>query len=383
MSLDLRVLDGGVYIKAEERLMGARTVHRYQLAERSSEAVAEAAKAVTALLSANPSLCPVFDSQPEILRQAVEQRSYLTINGRAVCLSAEPKAPEGASYIDAFFSEEIVREPVVCQENHYLEYSFVVHWAKRNGDNCPGGDHRIGEIRVQPWAREGVNQYRQSQARERARDAQAEERFRHLEEDAAVRELRMHHLETSIHSRVSRKVEIGGAFVKVVLKTTGPLTKVAFKEMSVGTTKCLLKAFPIIGFFVGLGLGFYRATQGQWVLAAGEVVSGIAGGFFPGVGTGVSVLLDVAMAGYDLYKTDEVIVCNPDLEKLHNTLGLRLAPDAPPTREEITRAHRQLSSLVHPDKMIEFGDYTEAQCSDLQQLINNARDLLIQHYQYA
>lgn len=60
-----------------------------------------------------------------------------------------------------------------------------------------------------------------------------------------------------------------------------------------------IKKVPIIGALAGIGFGLMRARSGDWVGAAMEVGSGVAGSF-PGLGTAASLGLDMALGARDM-----------------------------------------------------------------------------------
>lgn len=68
--------------------------------------------------------------------------------------------------------------------------------------------------------------------------------------------------------------------------------------------KTILKKIPIVGALAGIGFALQRASEGDWLGAAGEVASGVAS-TIPGIGTAVSAGIDVGLAGRDIYKAQD------------------------------------------------------------------------------
>ena len=66
-----------------------------------------------------------------------------------------------------------------------------------------------------------------------------------------------------------------------------------------GLGKGLLKKIPVVSILAGVGFGISRALAGDWLGAAGELLSGVAG-TIPGIGTAVSVATDAALAARDM-----------------------------------------------------------------------------------
>jgi hypothetical protein len=91
------------------------------------------------------------------------------------------------------------------------------------------------------------------------------------------------------------------AAAKVGGKTIG---KAAGKGLGMSALKSGIKKIPIIGALAGLGFGISRAMSGDYVGAALEVASGVAG-TIPGLGTAASAAIDVGLAGRDIYKANE------------------------------------------------------------------------------
>ena len=74
-----------------------------------------------------------------------------------------------------------------------------------------------------------------------------------------------------------------------------------FKAAGGATMKSVLKKIPVLGLIVGIGLAVKRIMSGDFIGGLLEVASGVAS-LFPGIGTAVSVGLDLANAGRDMYK---------------------------------------------------------------------------------
>ena len=83
---------------------------------------------------------------------------------------------------------------------------------------------------------------------------------------------------------------------KAVAKTIGKnVAETGAKALGKG----FLKKIPFIGALTGVGLGIQRLMSGDPLGAVGEVASGVAS-TVPGVGTGISVGIDAALAAKDM-----------------------------------------------------------------------------------
>lgn len=92
--------------------------------------------------------------------------------------------------------------------------------------------------------------------------------------------------------------------------------KVARKSLVKGTTKTVLKKIPGVSAVAGLAFGVGRLMDGDYVGAAGEVASGVAG-CFPGIGTGISCAVDAALIAKDVAapQTDDVAASDGEAEQ--------------------------------------------------------------------
>ena len=85
--------------------------------------------------------------------------------------------------------------------------------------------------------------------------------------------------------------------LKILLKTV--LMKEAPKIITKGGTKLVAKKIPVLGFFVGLGLGAIRAYDGEYEKGLLEVTSGTCS-MIPGFGTAASLTIDAGLMGSDV-----------------------------------------------------------------------------------
>ncbi|MFS8564569.1 MAG: hypothetical protein LVR00_09865 [Rhabdochlamydiaceae bacterium] len=89
------------------------------------------------------------------------------------------------------------------------------------------------------------------------------------------------------------------------------------------------------------------------------------------------------MLVHDVYESKAGVVFNPTVAETHIFLGLHYDEATPATQAEIERAYRDVSRLIHPDKVAEFGAYNVQQLGELQKKVNNAKEKLMKHYRYA
>lgn len=135
---------------------------------------------------------------------------------------------------------------------------------------------------------------------------------------------------------------------KTLAKTTGKAAgKTAGKAVAKATGKSLLKKIPLVGLGVGCYFAWDRIKQGDYAGALGEVASGAAA-CVPGVGTAVSVGIDVALGGRDVYRASQGGEVSQQQAVSENTsAGER-------TQKKISRADRRLllekSGILQPQR---------------------------------
>lgn len=149
---------------------------------------------------------------------------------------------------------------------------------------------------------------------------------------------------------------VGKAGEKGAAKTTGKAAgkaaskaagKTAGKAVAKATGKSLLKKIPLVGLGVGCYFAWDRIKQGDYAGALGEVASGAAA-CVPGVGTAVSVGIDVALGGRDVYRASQGGEVSQQQAVSENTsAGER-------TQKKISRADRRLllekSGILQPQR---------------------------------
>ena len=122
-------------------------IKQYILRDNSPRTITTATQVIQKLLSNYSQLCATFPTQPQDnLEKEITEKKFLVINGDVICLSDEKKAPASApqDFVDRFFSLSLLKQPVACIKNHYLELTYLPFWVERRGNVCPGGgDHKI------------------------------------------------------------------------------------------------------------------------------------------------------------------------------------------------------------------------------------------------
>lgn len=139
---------------------------------------------------------------------------------------------------------------------------------------------------------------------------------------------------------------------KTLAKTTGKAAgktagKTVGKAVAKTTGKSLLKKIPLVGLGVGCYFAWDRIKQGDYAGALGEVASGAAA-CVPGVGTAVSVGIDVALGGRDVYRASQGREVSQQQAVSENTsAGER-------TQKKISQADRRLllekSGILQPQR---------------------------------
>lgn len=153
---------------------------------------------------------------------------------------------------------------------------------------------------------------------------------------------------------------VGKAGEKGAAKTTGKAAgkaaskaagKTAGKAVAKATGKSLLKKIPLVGLGVGCYFAWDRIKQGDYVGALGEVASGAAS-CIPGAGTAVSVGIDAALAGKDIYQSSRGEV--PSSQEAPQEVAPENVSSKDGARKQISRADRRLllekSGILQPQR---------------------------------
>ncbi len=378
VQLNLQALTNSGYKAAPVVTVGQRVVHRYTLQDtRSEDQVTRGANAVRQLIQDNQSLCPTFAMNDDIaFKQMVKKCIHLVINQLAVCLSDKPKATNvDPKYVDKYFSESLPKEPVQCSQGHILEKAYAQFWHARFNGNCPAnalGQHAIGQMIIDTELQHDINTIEQ----DRKETEQKEEENVNRAKVASLRsEMALSH-RTKLNTT---RIVCGSG--KIVVKIATELTlKYGGKFVTAGTFKVVSKWIPGVSLAVGISMGIYRFSQGQWVSGLVEMVSGGVA-CIPGGGILASMAIDAGLLIYDANNEGDVVLA-PNLEQAHKFIGLDYDPNVRPTKEAIIAAYHQQSKLIHPDKLSSLGEYSQEQCSQLQQMLNDSKEALLKHYKY-
>lgn len=182
--------------------------------------------------------------------------------------------------------------------------------ARKAAANLKAEQAKLKELRAQAKAAKGeakkalqeqINKQMDKVGKARAKNVAAQEAAR-----AAKRQV------TKEVNKAAGK-EVAKTTGKTVAKTTGKevaktagktIAKATGKEVAKTTGKALgksaLKKVPLLGLGLGIAFAVDRLTHGDILGAVGEVASGAAS-CIPGVGTAVSVGIDVALGAKDLH----------------------------------------------------------------------------------
>jgi hypothetical protein len=367
---------------SSERLDG-REITKYVLENLEEGTLDRAVGLIQALLEHNPHLCPVFPvNSIEDVRARLQKNPYLTINGHAVCLSNERSANR-RDYSDRYFTEGFLKHPVRCSQGHLFEQKRARSWAEQRGGSCPVDPaHSIGDLReIEELAREIV-MFRGAERDRRSQDeiiiqrqqVQAMEILIHQNQAAAPRNIAPGEVGLLISD--GAKIAVG---VNVARKVAKTVTKKAATEGVKKGAKPLVKLVPGVSLAWGVSAGVYRLTQGQRWRAVGEVASGAAA-CFPGMGTAISVGLDIVIVGGDIHEavSQENVQVDPHdaLLRAYKLLGIETVQNPEPSRDDVERAYRGQMHIIHPDSLQAFGEAYVGQAHILAENVGAARDLI-------
>ena len=175
---------------------------------------------------------------------------------------------------------------------------------------------------------------------------------------------------------------------KAVKKIASKVATIATGQLVKQAPKIAMFGIPLVGVLFGLVAGIYRFSQGEWVLGAGEVLSGAVSclSLVPGVGTGMAmgavVLIDAAITACDAF---ELIPSRGDRPAIYANVGgsyqvLGLDPNQNPTRGQVDEAHRTQMNLFHMDHTEgEIGANFRGRPDEYVRVIDEARNLIYRH----
>ena len=146
----------GAYQFLKNDKVGPRNISKYVLRDDRDQTYATAVTSIDQFLKNNPNLIPTFSTVPNELRDYIDERPCLTVNGLAVCISKENSPLSSLEHIanehipniyKDIFSGSFVEEPVKCTKGHTLEKNYTEFWLKKS-NLCPAGQHLIGDLEV-------------------------------------------------------------------------------------------------------------------------------------------------------------------------------------------------------------------------------------------
>lgn len=380
-------------------------LYKYRLMDGlSNNDLLNTAKSVEKLLSKNSSLVALFDTNTNQIINALRVRKFLVINRNAVCLHDNIDVPEGAEpYMDACFSTGLLKNPVKCEDGHYLEKEYCEFWLKKS-NYCPDGeDHKIVKegrsLRVdrsqktiikQCLANLGikesvdkVSKYSREVVRLNSGSTYYIEKYRASKEQEKISKTIQCAVKIGARCSIfyAAKQTAKGAGKKVAKETGKRLARnVARKGAKKGAKKTVAKTLPFISFFIGLACGAERLYRGQQLEAVGEVVSGIAG-CFPGPGTAVSIVIDAVLLAKDIDSIQKEIV---DADK--NLLEMACAAFSISnhdidtiSKQKFDQAYRDAAKIFHPDHSQGLSEDTAKYLEDIMKGLNHAKDLIYKH----
>jgi hypothetical protein len=384
-------LESSPYQCIKERNANGRTIAKYSLKDTSSEAVQLAAQAITRLLQDNPHLCAVFPtSPPQSLEQEIQNNPFLTINGEAVCLSNESEASALAprEYRDKYFSEALIKVPVRCPNGHIFEQERAEKWKAVKGNVCPesvslhGIQHGIGNLIVDEDLQYDIDHFRTTEASQREQTERMT--ANHIFVQTRLRQ------QDALLTPALKTIKNVDPFVtkmtvgKVIVKSTAKKAMVQLAKVTASDgAKHVSKMIPFLNVFLGISSAIHRYSQGEYVKAIGELTSG-AVSCIPGIGTGISIALDLGMMSHDIYTSyrstkeqdisPQSATINITEEGGYQILNLKSHPR--PTKKDVDCACRNIALAIHPDKLIQHGQELVENHTNMMHVLDAAKQAI-------
>ncbi len=381
LNLNLTALEGSGYRAADAPFprIGSTRVYRYIFqGSGSKEGVSKGADAVRQLIRDNQALHPLFNmNDTESFSDMIKNCIHLVINRQAVCLSDQPKATDvDPKYMDTYFSESLLQEPVQCSKGHNLEKKYAEFWKSHVSAKCPvdtSGQHDIGSMIV--------NVELQELKRIEDNYVGLQEKNKKILELLKLNSL---YAEIAVADRMKANTfEIKTDIGKLVAKMEAELIlRCSENVLSAATLKIASQCITGGSLGLGIALGFYNFSQGQWKRGCIEIVSGGIGFIPMGEALLASMVVDLGLLIADA--TDEGFVVEPNVEQLHKLMGLDYPLNSNPKKEELIAAYKQQRSLLDPQKwkgMDAF--YQENQFAQMKKILKDSIKALLNHYQYS
>lgn len=165
----------------------------------------------------------------------------------------------------------------------------------------------------------------------------------------------------------------------VIEKVAVKVAEIAVKKLALKTgekfvTSVALKAVPIVGLIVGIGGACRRMYLGHHpLMILGEVASGLAS-FIPGVGTIVSIGIDMSLVMGDVLPVDIPAPQVPTMSLEQAYMLFNLEPEAPD--ETVGTRCRHLLQMFHPNAAGGAGFQGQVNLEEIRSQIEKARDLI-------
>jgi hypothetical protein len=362
-----------------------RAIHSYLLKNTEQNTIQCAKAAITSLLQKPTLYIATFDQQ--LSDDQIKNNPYLTINGKAICLSEQGHYTK-QKFADMFFSCALLKEPIRCSQNHILEKERAEFWSQNNGGNCPRGNHAIDKIEVDEDFQDEITVYL-----DKHNDADDEIKACEFYNACSKMEIKQKEDNATKNAEIAKKNAIqtkkvtilaGEGTSKVVIKLAVPLLE---KNLSEEIQKSIFKKFPVVSVAFGVVAGSYRYLYlGDTEGAVAEVASGVLA-CVPVYGTGLSFATDFLLLGRDLkIAYDKAQLVDSKLEKpidldVKEVLeSLNLDPYKLITKAEFDEEFKKIIAVAHPDKE-ESSELGEERTIRAQQMLAY-RDMIYKHYKW-
>lgn len=368
----------------------------------------KAAEALNKLISGRK-LCVTFPNDPAELSKEIEQKKYLIINGYALCLLNSMNILEAAdpSYIDTYFSNVLMEEPVQCTHGvHCFEKRYAEIWKRTMGDICPGGDHDLGDLELNHPLKTEIQKFKRKQETlNEFLDNQIIKELSHLQQQAFI-EKQAEEVGVKVMGEMAKLALKGGAKVaskqitnelaKLIVKQSGKaITEEALTQVGRRIGSIAFKGISGVSLLIGVGLCVYRVRSAKcssdYLKATLELLSGVAG-CIPGAGTVVSVSIDVGLVGHDMRAfqmraiqqargveenndgLDDKDKANRKLNLAYKALSIS---QSNPTKEQVETHWKHKIASLHPDRPKDVGD-SRGDYTVFVQFLNEAKDIIFE-----
>ena len=337
------------FVRLSKLTYSSTPVDAYLLTDDAPVETIRAAKQIRKLLRDNPNLIPTFEHTEPALSAALASQGYVTINNNRAVSLAEVRDYHPCSldkFIDRYFSDTPIREPILCAQKHSMEKSRAQYWIRQHPNGLakcpgPGEPHDLTEANlvIDEGLQAEIAEFNQKTADDMtARVNQHASYVQVMQQVTAVQA----QVQTATADLEAQRVELLAAQQatrELSLITRNERLFNARPQTSLDIVRAT-GAFPVLSILFAPVLFFIRGWRGEWRQGWQEVKLALA--------------RNVPLMGSVVKKLEERIKEIDDISAIPLSDAGELLGIANPgtcTRAELNEAYRVRRLEAHPDRL--------------------------------